>query len=407
MAMKITDDYQTNKVHRFNGIICFGGADWWYHNRAHYDLQMMREMQRHCPVLYVNSIGIRIPRITEGGMFVRRIVRKLRSFGRGFRRITPAFAVMSPISIPGKLGMRLSNRLMAIQVRMAAKRMGISKPLIWVECPTAACVIRRIHSRGLIYQRTDRYEEFPDANRQMIVEYDRKLKREADVTLYCSTLRIDRERAQCHNAFYLDHGVDFDRFSAAENGAGSFPDDIEQIPSPRVGFIGGIDSHTFDPILFLDVATRLPDMHFVLIGACSLPAGWCTLKNVTQFGQRSYELMPSYMAACDILIMPWKRNEWIEACNPVKLKEYLAVGRPIVTTDFAELRRYEGYIQRAHTAEEFASQICLCLQQREDGQRLRERVRHETWRAKCDVLLQHLRELSIATCESVLSPRSQ
>ena len=54
-----------------------------------------------------------------------------------------------------------------------------------------------------------------------------------------------------------------------------------------------------------------------------------------------------YMAACDVLIMPWNRSEWIRACNPVKLKEYLAVGRPVVTTHFEELRRYDGLVQVA------------------------------------------------------------
>ncbi len=66
----------------FDGVVCFGGSDWWYHNRAHYDLQMMRELRKRVPVLYVNSIGVRVPKLSEGGMFVRRVRRKLKSFAR-------------------------------------------------------------------------------------------------------------------------------------------------------------------------------------------------------------------------------------------------------------------------------------------------------------------------------------
>ncbi|MEO0662179.1 MAG: hypothetical protein AAFZ87_11625 [Planctomycetota bacterium] len=51
----------------YDGVVCFGGEDWWYHNRAHYDMQMMRELSADLPVLYVNSIGMRVPTPGEGG----------------------------------------------------------------------------------------------------------------------------------------------------------------------------------------------------------------------------------------------------------------------------------------------------------------------------------------------------
>src|SRR5215470_16759658 len=80
----------------FDGVVCFGGADWWYHNRSHYDLQMMRELSQRMPVLYVNSLGVRVPRISEGSMFVKRMLRKLKSLTRGFVRVSERFGVLSP-----------------------------------------------------------------------------------------------------------------------------------------------------------------------------------------------------------------------------------------------------------------------------------------------------------------------
>jgi glycosyltransferase involved in cell wall biosynthesis len=80
--------------------------------------------------------------------------------------------------------------------------------------------------------------------------------------------------------------------------------------------------------------------------------------------------------------MPWRDNEWIRACNPVKLKEYLAVGRPVVTTWFEELRRYNGYVQVARDAEGFARAIRDNVKAPADSQRLRERVREDTWHNK-------------------------
>ena len=88
-------------VRHFDGIVCFGGVDWWYHNRGHYDLQMMRELRECVPVLYVNSIGMRRPSPAEGRMFLRRVGRKLRSVARGAVEVAPGFTVVSPLVPPG------------------------------------------------------------------------------------------------------------------------------------------------------------------------------------------------------------------------------------------------------------------------------------------------------------------
>ena len=85
----------------FDGIICFGGEDWWYHNRGHFDMQMMREASKQLPVLYVNSIGVRQHSSGEGSMFFVRIWRKLKSVLRGLVRVRPLFHVFSPVSSPG------------------------------------------------------------------------------------------------------------------------------------------------------------------------------------------------------------------------------------------------------------------------------------------------------------------
>lgn len=378
---------------QYDGIICFGGADWWYHNRGHYDIQMCRQFARRVPVLYVNSIGVRTPSVSEGGMFFRRVVRKLRSWRRGFRQIDDHFAVLSPITVPGRVGRALSRPLLLRQVRRASHHMGIVAPLLWIETPTAASLLDDIDHVGLVYQRTDRYEEFTGVNRGDIEGYDRALKAEAAVTLFCSTYLFEAERTGCR-AQFVDHGVHSKRFESAGR-VHTDPKDMATLGRPRVGFVGGIDDHTFDVDLFLAVAQGLPDVTFVLVGGSSLPEGWCTRRNVALLGQKDYEQVPDYMAACDVLIMPWNQNEWIRACNPVKLKEYLAVGRPIVTTPFEELRRYEGLVRIAAGARDFTAAIVSAIEDGEDPLPGRDRVREETWTAKANAVDAYLRSAGL------------
>ncbi len=387
-----------------DGVICFGDSDWWYHNRGHYDMQMMRQMAAHMPVLYVNSIGVRMPQLREGGMFLRRIRRKMQSLGRGLTAAEPNFSVFSPLSVPGRLGQVVSRPVLVQQVRQAARRLGIHHPLVWVACPTAATVVDRLRPAAVIYQRTDAYENLPGADAGQIRRLDRLMKKRADVTLFCSSYVMETEKAQCRNPMFVDHGVDFDRFAAAGRNGSDVEllhlDPLKGVGRPRIGFVGSIDSHTFDAGLFNAVVRQLPEVEFVLVGGCSLPEGWCRAPNVTHVGQRPYEQVAAYMAACDVLIMPWNRNDWIRACNPVKLKEYLAVGRPVVTTFFEELHRYDGFVRVAGDADSFAEAIRDALVAPETEETLRERVRRETWRAKGRLLLAELTRLGLLARET-------
>jgi len=362
----------------FDSVICFGSVDWWYHNRGHFDLQIMRELTRQVPVLYVNSIGMRFPSPREGATFLTRIRRKLASMRRGVVDVRERFHVYSPFSVPGKLARRVSTPLLAVQTRRASRRLGFRKPLLWISNPVAWELVGRLGEVGVVYCRTDRYEAFPGVDPERITRYDRLLKRSADLTVFCSNALLESERAECRNPVFVDHGVDFENF--AKGAEEPEPEELRGIPRPRVGFIGSIDEHTFDPGLFAEVVDRLPDLHFVLVGATTLPEGWLVRPNVHFLGQRPYEKISAYPGHCDVLIMPWNQSDWIRACNPIKLKEYLATGRPIVTTWFDELRRYDGSVRVARGAEEFAAAIrAASAEPHHDAERLRDRVRQETW----------------------------
>lgn len=382
----------------FDGIVCFGGVDWWYHNRGHYDLQMMREFSRDYPVLYVNSIGMRNPSPGEGSMFLKRLVRKGKSVVRGVKQVNEQFWVYSPPTFPRLRKHAWGRNLLARQVRHAARKLGMRNPLLWVAVPTAAECVPQIPHAHLVYQRTDRFEAFPGVDHDAIVKFDEYLKQQADVTLYCSSLLYEEELAGCRKAAFVDHGVDYDRFADA-NATREDPADVRDIASPRIGFVGSIDSHTFDPPLFLEVAKRLPDHQFVLVGGCSLPQDWCTLSNVHLLGQKPYEQVASYMAACDVLIMPWNKSNWIKACNPVKLKEYLAVGRPIVSTSFYELKHYTQCVSVAENADDFADAIVQAVNSGITPAEQQQWAREHTWTRKAERVLEELQSNKVARAD--------
>ena len=391
-------------------MLCFGGEDWWYHNRAHIDMQLMRRFAESGTVLYVNSVMMRKVNIGEGRMFFKRIARKLASMRRGLVEVEARFFVYSPLTFPVHhmpLARGLNQVGLRLQAQRAMKRLGLQRPVIWVACPAASPAALALDREALVYQRTDRYEEYPGVDRAVIAGFDRELKCKADVTFFVNRTLYEEEAASCRRACLIDHGVDFDAFAGAYEDP-RMPEDIASLPRPVVGFFGGIDDHTSDMVLSAEVAKMCPEYTFVFVGGASADLSpFAGLANVRFLGRKPYEEIPHYGKCFDVAIMPWQRNRWIEACNPIKLKEYLALGKPVVSTPFSELDRYKGLVYVADSAASFADAIRRAI--REDDQARRkarqEAVMHDTWEAKA---MEALSELSrVCTGVSEEGPRAE
>lgn len=370
----------------FDGIICIGGEDWWYHNRGHFDFQIMRRLAKRWPVLFVNSIGVRMPSPTEGRKFLARMGRKVRSLSRGLVRVENKFHVFSPLTVPGEQGQRLTGWSLAPQIRLAARAASIRRPLLWVHCPAGADLVDQIASTAVILQRTDRFEAFPEADGAVVARQIAKLKSRADLVVYAAPHLMTEERGQVRRSLLVTHGVDVETFVAAGRRQLPEPPELAGIPHPRVGFIGGIDAHTFDPALFLGVARGMPDCQFVMVGGSSLPESWCPLPNVHFLGRKPYDDIARYMASADVLIMPWNQSSWIKACNPIKLKEYLAVGRPVVTTEFPALDGWRDMVHVASGVDQFGHAIREALRSPFEHEAALTRLATETWDQKADLI---------------------
>ncbi|MHC4207366.1 MAG: hypothetical protein ACYSTT_22145, partial [Planctomycetota bacterium] len=81
-------------------FLCFGGEDWWYHNRAHTDMQLMRRFSRKGTTVYVNSIMMRKHKVIGGNRFTEKLVRKVKSILRGLKKSDAGFWVYSPFTLP-------------------------------------------------------------------------------------------------------------------------------------------------------------------------------------------------------------------------------------------------------------------------------------------------------------------
>ncbi len=383
----------------FDSVLCFGDSDWWYHNRGHADMQFMRRFARRWPVIYVNSLGVRVPSVSEGRMFLRRVARKCLSMARYYRDGGEGFGVLSPLFLPfrdGALG-RGAARSLELQLTAVLRFSRMREPLVWVACPTAACVLEGIPRAAVVYQLSDYYTALESGHGAAAAEMEQTVARYADLIICSSTRLHDRALELYGSGEYVDHGVDFGLFDAAVQKPG-VPAELEGLRRPIVGFFGNIDGNTVDRSLLDQVIQSRPRYTFVLVG--SITSDFEVLRrhaNVIALPQKSYREIPDYGAAFDVCLMPWLQNKWIEHCNPVKLKEYLALGKPVVSTPFPELRRCKPLCYEASGAAAFASAIDRALEEDSPSRRKHRRTwaAQHTWDAKFERVLDLLRDRGI------------
>ncbi len=380
-----------------SGWVCFSAQDWWYHNRAHSDFQLMRRVARERPVLFVNSIGMRMPAPGRTTQVTRRILRKARSVLRFMSRPlpdTPGFHVITPVIVPlyGSEPLRRLNAwLVRWQVRLAARKIGIQlgDAVIMVTIPTAWDVVEPLPRAALALNRSDLHSAFEETDQALIRDLERSLLTHSDVVLYTSRSLMELEAPlSADRAVFLDHGVDLERFGGD---VGRPPAGLADIDGPVMGFFGGLDAYVVDLALLATVAREVPEATLLLIGDATGPIDeLLALPNVVWLGFRPYEEIPAHGATFDVALMPWLRNEWIEHANPIKLKEYLALGLPVVSTDFPEVRFYDDVVAIADDEADFVRLVREALDGRAVGtvESRRSRVSGSSWDRRAHELLE-------------------
>jgi GT2 family glycosyltransferase/glycosyltransferase involved in cell wall biosynthesis len=331
--------------------VCFSAQDWWYHNQAHSDFQLMTRVAEHRKVLLVNSIGLRMPTPGKSTQFLRRIGRKLGSVAKLVRRPlpdVPGYHVMTPLPLPfyAKPWQRKLNAvLVRTQVRAVCAALGMRAPVVVATIPTAWDVVEPMPRRGLLFNRSDRHSAFPEADTAAILALENKLLAGADHVLYVSReLQQEDSGATGERGYFLDHGVDLQHFQRRDE----LPADLAAIPGPRIGFFGSLDDYLVDFDLLERIAQEFPEASLVLIGDATISMErFEKYPNVHWLNFRPYAEIPGYGTGFDVAIMPWLDNDWIQHANPIKLKEYLALGLAVVSTDFPEVHHYADRIRIA------------------------------------------------------------
>ncbi|GBC93084.1 Putative teichuronic acid biosynthesis glycosyltransferase TuaH [bacterium HR15] len=223
---------------------------------------------------------------------------------------------------------------------------------------------------------------------------EHELEQIADLIFVVSPTLQEQHRLRGRDAILLPNAVNLEFFAKSVDQATPVPSDLRAIPAPRIGFIGWITPRWIDIELLLEVASRRPDWSLVLIGP---KVSWHPNhipRNCYLLGVRPYRQLPAYLKGLDVCLVPFKDNAITQGASPLKLYEYLAAGRAVVSTNVPGLDEFEGIVWRAGDVESFivAIEDALPLAHDAVAQRRRvEAVSPHSWDARAQTVMAYIR----------------
>jgi glycosyltransferase involved in cell wall biosynthesis len=378
--MELRAEAEWEKSLQGESIVCFAGEDWWYHHPHSKNHLLKRYAQRN-KVLFVNSITMGLPSMANPDFFLK-IRRKLKSYLRWLRKVPEGLWVMTPINLPlygSRIGRWLNRVLLQAQLRVAMLLLGISRPILWIAIPTAAEMVGRLGEKLLLYQVSDKYDANEDSalSAQVIRGYDRLLKDSANVVLY-SGRKLFREATE-GNRFFLEQAVDYEHFSELNRAPAI---ELAGIQHPVLGYFGSMD-YVMDTELMADVARLRPNWHWVLLGLRSNLVK-VSAPNFHFLGSKPYQDLPRYIRHFDVCVLPWREtNAFTSYGSAIKVREYLATGKPVVMAPLYEYLQTPG-LRFYHGTQEFIAQVeaALATDTPASAAQRQAAVKHGTWDAR-------------------------
>lgn len=382
---------------RGRDVVCFSN-DW--DGDPLSKTHLMRLLAQENRILWVNSLGNRAPTLSTHDL--RRAVGKLRaaiSTAREVvREVEKNIFVLAPLAVPlfGSEAIRQLNRVvLEAQVGRAMRHLRFSRPIVWSFLPSAEAIASSLEAELLIYHCVDEFSAFSQTPGRAIAEAEARLARSADLVITSAERLLQSKRALNPNTCLVRHGVDFAHFSRALDPEVGVPEDVARLARPIIGFFGLV-ADWVDIELLEKVARAFPEASVVILGALRTDVsrlGW--LSNVHFLGRKPYAELPAYCRAFDVALMPFRINELTLNANPLKVREYLAAGLPVVSTAIPEVEALgQCLVGRDHDA--FIARVREALEDPGPSRRRSEAIRHESWAARLEEIRDHVRQLQRA-----------
>ena len=346
----------------FDGIpiVCLSSAGWDTDTPVNVHHIMKRLAIDH-QILWMDSQPMRVPSLSRSD--VGKVIRRVRSSAGGIRELQDNIWGITPRALPvSSVGLvqNWSDHRLQKAISKAIETLGFRSFILWTFLPSWAGLAGNMGEALTIYHCVDDYEANPRVNSQLVMDLERQLLGKADLVIVTSEPLL-RKLEQFHrNVHLVQAGVDDGFFLDDEP---PIPDDLSDIPVPRIGFTGAVSEYKVDIPLMVEAAERYPDVSFVLIGPVGAGDPNTDISklrkqsNVYLIGSRDHDSLPDYLYHMDALMLPSPDTPTMKSSFPVKLFEYLATGKPILARAQEPLEEYASLVYLAESRVDFINGI--------------------------------------------------
>ena len=350
-------------------IVVVSTADWdnpFWTNKQHVAVQLARLGHR---VLYIDSLALRRPSARASDL--KRIGRRLLKAARPPVQVRETLWVWSPIVLPLHrfAAVRRLNRLwLGIGLRLWMARLGLRPDIIWTYNPLTMALFDIRRFAKTVYHCVDEIKAQPGMPAAVLGQAEEQLARAVHIVFVTSPALARSRRGSNANTHYLPNVADFEHFSGALSPDLAVPDDLFELPGPKLGFIGAISAYKIDFELICAVAAARPAWSLDLIGSVGEGDPWTDAGMLSRFtnihllGPRPYQSLPAYLKGFDVALLPNTLNEYTANMFPMKFFEYLAAGKPVVSVALDAVRDYADTVCVATSVHAFIAGIEDALQ---------------------------------------------
>jgi glycosyltransferase involved in cell wall biosynthesis len=293
---------------------------------------MAERLSRRAPLLYIDCPGIRSPKATARDW--RKLWRKLaaalerpQKVGENLWHVTLPQIPFRRLPLVGKLNL-LAGRLL---LKRALRRLGFRESISWFVVPHPGGLAGKLGENFIVYYCIDDYASFPGMDVETIQRLDDELTRKADQVFASSARLVERKKGLAKRLEFSPHGVDAELFGQAALPATVVHAGAAGLRHPVIGFFGVLgDWINIELLQYL--AEQRPDWTFLLIGMISTGVGkLAEMPNVVLPGPQPYRTLPGWAKAFDVAIIPYRQNRQVLNASPLKVREYLATGKSVVS----------------------------------------------------------------------------
>ena len=277
------------------------------------------------------------------------------------------------------------NRIwLRLTLAILTRKLGMRGFQLWTFVPTSADYVGHLGEQLSVYYVTDNWKAFSSVDGAKIGDMVDRLSSKADVVFATSHSLVDSLKPNNPETHLAAHGVEFEKFAAATQPETQLPDDIANLPGTVIGYYGLVEDW-MDQELIAYLAERHPEWSFALVGAVRTDVSKLeTLPNVYLSGRKPHSELPAYCKGFAVGLIPHKVNELTRNMNPIKLREYVCAGLPVVSVALPEVARYPEQCRVAQDYAEFEQAIldAIAEDSSEARKRRSETMRSETWEYK-------------------------